>query len=1451
MLVLALIAAANLSAQPNTPRLDPDASGTLYYVAFPDTVANVTDARFPCPRANPGLELWMFSEQPNRVTVTSGTGLQTTLKLDAGHMKVFQMPASMIITTPNVISNNTFRVESESPIVLYAYLSTDQGLEAWAPIPVFAWGTDYSAACIAGEVVKNIGLAGELEIPTVPRPAPAEILIIAAYDNTNVSIVPPAGMRLLDWTPSVIHLKAGEAYLVQSIVDTAREDQDDIAGTRILSDKPISVTSGNTRAQAQNDQASYKDNTQKGMMMECLSPADEQGTEFVYMPTMDVHRQGGGSILERQREYTRVYSTQGTVTNGYQIAQAGTKQIPFTIQRDTMKQFSLGVPVATYFKTEIASQALMHSSAVVALTGSSPCFRGALCLDYQAVAPYMVELTPREQWTTFAPYYAPTLPAGMQHYINVVTDREHAGDIMREDGTPFPITRDIQGTSLMWGYAPVNPGTDHYLIARNGAVFAGFVYGTLDGKEEYRPGEVRKKDTYNTPLGGGSKGARPLHPAEYEECDALSYGYPLAPKRRVLRPADSLEIRTTLLCGQMDVKIRALNAQPVGLRTIALDPGAVNARLIPITPARLSDIVGRTNVEIAIAPIDPLHTATATLTIADRTGKIWAIPYSYSPDSVTIDPQPALNYGLVTLNSPDERVVTIHNPLDHPVEIKSVRLAVGMPAMPFSIVKAVPGGPELQPAQPVVLPPGSDLRITIQVLPTIGDQLFDDSLRIEVGCIHAALPIHAESAVPLVYVDDLSFGTFDLPAPDRTLPLEICNVGRGVLTFGNSSNPAVLLEWDDTQFSVPQTEIDALGAAKLKPGECATVHVTFHPTAPGLFRARARFYSVTRDRRDTSIWRANVTRPGARLSGYDWGARWVVPKAAGNCTKNGVPGYDTLIWFYNTGSSPARVRSIELLGPDAAAGAFVFDNGDPRTTIAPGSEALPGDTVTYRLYQKVSFRPTAERTYEATVRLITEHGDTVLGTLTGTGIESHGIIGGAHFARIAWKGAYPATQTTPIDVQLRALPRRPLRVDAVRLIGGDVNDFRVNPGSIPFPITLQPGESRTFSVEFRPQQPGVRRAVIAFVSDGSVCDDSTNVVDGASARQSLEARGALMAPVLLCDTASDYVEIRNTGTDTVMVNDASLIDSTGAFALPDGNSGVLGPLAPGEVRRLRVKYTPKRLGEAHARVHVDAAAGDGTPVAVADVEVDASATLVAASASADRTPHGPPGAVVTVPVRLEQPLDSARVNSLFIGLRYDNAVVRALWNGSIGSMLNGTLLAGWTLALVEADEKEGELYLLATAPPNEYLRGTGVLLNPQFKLFMSRVDSSQVGLYLLAVGRNCATISVKPGLIRIDPVCGLNLRLIESAGLNYALRQNNPNPFNPSTDITFTLGLDGRTRLDVYDVSGRLVTRLVDAYMKSGTYQVTWDASAYPSGLYHYRLESGDWSQTNAMILRK
>ena len=85
----------------------------------------------------------------------------------------------------------------------------------------------------------------------------------------------------------------------------------------------------------------------------------------------------------------------------------------------------------------------------------------------------------------------------------------------------------------------------------------------------------------------------------------------------------------------------------------------------------------------------------------------------------------------------------------------------------------------------------------------------------------------------------------------------------------------------------------------------------------------------------------------------------------------------------------------------------------------------------------------------------------------------------------------------------------------------------------------------------------------------------------------------------------------------------------------------------------------------------------------------------------------------------------------------------------------------------------------------------------------------------------------------------------------YALLQNYPNPFNPATQISFHLPVAGQVILEVFNINGQKVTTLLNGKLESGFHSVAFDGSTVASGIYFYRLTSGEYIETKKMLLLK
>ncbi len=146
---------------------------------------------------------------------------------------------------------------------------------------------------------------------------------------------------------------------------------------------------------------------------------------------------------------------------------------------------------------------------------------------------------------------------------------------------------------------------------------------------------------------------------------------------------------------------------------------------------------------------------------------------------------------------------------------------------------------------------------------------------------------------------------------------------------------------------------------------------------------------------------------------------------------------------------------------------------------------------------------------------------------------------------------------------------------------------------------------------------------------------------------------------------------------------------------------------------------------------------------------------------------------------------------------------------------------------------------------------SGTLLNSYLTRALSFKATSTDSTLFTGIGST--SVASTPGqgvyeysfpLVGIEPPAG-NIPKV------YALYPNYPNPFNPATSIRYDVPKVSNVTLKVYDIRGREVASLVSENKQPGSYSVTFNASNLASGVYFYRLNAGDYTNTMKMILVK
>jgi photosystem II stability/assembly factor-like uncharacterized protein len=184
----------------------------------------------------------------------------------------------------------------------------------------------------------------------------------------------------------------------------------------------------------------------------------------------------------------------------------------------------------------------------------------------------------------------------------------------------------------------------------------------------------------------------------------------------------------------------------------------------------------------------------------------------------------------------------------------------------------------------------------------------------------------------------------------------------------------------------------------------------------------------------------------------------------------------------------------------------------------------------------------------------------------------------------------------------------------------------------------------------------------------------------------------------------------------------------------------------------------------------------------------------------------------------------------------------------------------WMQQIIGSNNNRGCMFLNSYGfPQTGYLVGSGGLIrytsNGGFDWFLQQTPTTQQleKVYFInqltgwAVGLNGVILrTINGGLT--------NIKSISEYAYQFKLNQNYPNPFNPETIISFSIPAVHNkntqlVKLQVFDILGCEITTLINKEMPAGTYEIHWDGTNYPSGIYMYRLIVGNYSDTKSMIL--
>lgn len=185
---------------------------------------------------------------------------------------------------------------------------------------------------------------------------------------------------------------------------------------------------------------------------------------------------------------------------------------------------------------------------------------------------------------------------------------------------------------------------------------------------------------------------------------------------------------------------------------------------------------------------------------------------------------------------------------------------------------------------------------------------------------------------------------------------------------------------------------------------------------------------------------------------------------------------------------------------------------------------------------------------------------------------------------------------------------------------------------------------------------------------------------------------------------------------------------------------------------------------------------------------------------------------------------------------------------SLEDLLRETIAEGWRINVIES--RPGLFRAEFTAPPGAPpLRDSGVILRLEFRQLLADLKlQSPLSVRIDFPEAECTRVRSVPDTIDYE-ICGLDERLMEFTRYAYALNVA-PTVVTDQVNVNFTLAFDGRTRIELYDITGALAAVLLDRDLSDGEFYLVWRTTV-PPGVYYLRITSGGWTEVQRLVIVK
>ncbi len=1349
-----------------------------------------------------GIEFYITSSYDTEVTVEVPLeGFKMTKKVKAEKITTFSTKDGTVspgweVATSEKAENKGIHVYSKHPISVYVMDAKDVTTDGFLALPTSTWGREYMHCGYYdfGEVRKWAG----------------GFMIVASEDKTEVSIQLSGrnangqgrtlgGRNNRNVAPFKITLDRGQVYCVRG--DGLTMGSFDLSGSRVTSTKPIGFLSYHMRCIIPTEAQNGRD-----YLVEMMPPIQAWGKKYV---TIEFDRKGKG-------DYFRIIA-----------ANPNTK---FNMKYYDLKTGALigqrsGViaknDFVDFFNTwgGVGAVEGIRGMSVWEADGPILLLQYAYSANWDAgdfFDPYMIVITPLEQYLKATVFQTPTLSAFLNNYLGLIVEGDST-DFNRNklksvvmDGDslyrkyPSYLNQRIPGTNLYWVRPDLGPGAHQ---VKSETRFGGYIYGY---------------GAFN------------------------SYGWPAAMALKKLDERDTLPPVLTRKdkCGDYDYTATELRNFGPPPDTAQIDQGIADILLVDslsknyileyVTADEIIPDPKVTRFDFRLKVIDKTKDAKAIFIVFDRAGNFTIDSVEYIADKLVFEPNP-IKAGEIRVNRTKPFTVTLRNKSAVPIKISSIELLL---KKEFTIVG---GG-----APPEIEIPGNgthDLQMEYKPIreskdPTDTD---NDSLVVKTECARFAVQVLGRGIRPCIDVEPL-WDAGAVTIGSKTCKeqsgsgLRITNKGTDTLlvtnisgvrppfSISNPTNPAF-------PFKIAPKSSVALLSACFEPNKMAadSIIVTLESDSEG------------NDCNPNSLWKGSGRSPGPEITSWDWKKRRV--KTIKQAT----------LEISNSGTSDVTLVGVQL--NDASNPNFRIIGTRPANISA--SNPIVIRPKGNKVIVDVEYEPANEATHHNTVvPVFAESVPKIEGNLDGIGILPKINPTGWIFKDTTIVGdqnpedgyAVIRNPSTSADLQVYSLN--------LNSSAGDRTDFTFPDDQTGFPqnFTVPMNDSIRFRVKFTPTAVGRRFISLDIMSDAAPGPDEAprvpNSVDIIGYGKTVGVPGidASIPPydnILTCNTQTRKLRVNNTGDFPLNITKFTFTGSDASVF-----SFAVRPSLPMTVLSKQfvefdIVFSPTDERNYSAALEIENTVNPNLAVALtgSGYKVNSHYKLT------PETQLSEPGKTITIQINgsMEkgQTWSDAGITSFTAELSFNSRFFmfkNAVPNG---------LPAGWTVSSSESSAGAKNIVLL-TAHGTAPINADGSLIDVQLQVMLADTLKYPIGLDIKVPSRiACLATDSKPAEVTYT-TCFENGRLVRGSGISYGLTNVTPNPAKGGAiSVEYSVGITGSTTFEIFNSLGEKVATPFSGILEEGSYNAVIPIDEFGAGLYTIRLTSGQFSDSKTIIIRK